>query len=203
MADDQTAPQRRRGRLLEDALLEAAWLEIKEHGWSDFSMSRTADRAGASKKSLYARWPDKGALVAATLFHKSATRARPFEPVGDLREDLRRVMSAAADMLAGPMGTAVRGLYASLPTLPSEYRLLTDENRPARAVQDVLDQARANGQLGEGPIPPRVIGLGTHLVTMHYLGRDAPPDAVVIEEILDHVWLPSLRAAATEADVAR
>jgi len=82
--DPLRASQRRRGQVLEDALIEAAWAEVKEHGWLDFSMSRTAERAGASKKSLYARWPDKSSLIAATMRHAAVTKPEPIVPSGVL-----------------------------------------------------------------------------------------------------------------------
>jgi hypothetical protein len=54
--DHRTRP-RRRGRALDMAILEATIVEIDKYGYAAFSVERVAERARASKASLYRRWP--------------------------------------------------------------------------------------------------------------------------------------------------
>ena len=61
-------PQRRRGEVLEKALLDAAWAELTERGYDDLTVDAVATRAGTSRAVLYRRWPSKQELVLATLF---------------------------------------------------------------------------------------------------------------------------------------
>ena len=51
--------QRKRGAALEDAILEAAYAELSEVGYSAFSVEGVAARARTGKASIYRRWPTK------------------------------------------------------------------------------------------------------------------------------------------------
>ena len=53
---------RRRGTKLEDALLDAAWEELQEVGYTRLTMEAVAARAGTSKPVLYRRWPNRARL---------------------------------------------------------------------------------------------------------------------------------------------
>jgi AcrR family transcriptional regulator len=46
---------RRRGRHLEDALLDAAWAELTERGYAGFTLESVAKRAGTSTPVIYRR----------------------------------------------------------------------------------------------------------------------------------------------------
>ena len=54
--DYRTRP-RRRGQVLDVAILEAVITEIDLSGYSGLSVERVAERARASKASIYRRWP--------------------------------------------------------------------------------------------------------------------------------------------------
>jgi AcrR family transcriptional regulator len=64
--DHRTRP-RRRGHALDKAILQATLVEIDMSGYAALSMERVAERARASKASLYRRWPSKVELVLAAL----------------------------------------------------------------------------------------------------------------------------------------
>src|SRR5262249_59916644 len=49
--------RRRRGRDLEEAILEAAWDELVAVGYAHMTVDGVAARAPASKAVLYRRWP--------------------------------------------------------------------------------------------------------------------------------------------------
>ena len=60
-------PTRRRGSKLEAALLQAAWDELTEAGYTAFTMEGVAARAKTSRAVLYRRWPNRPELVVAAL----------------------------------------------------------------------------------------------------------------------------------------
>src|SRR5256885_3312216 len=64
------------------------------------SMERIASRAGASKVSLYKRWPSRAELVVAALRHQ---RREPEQApdTGSLREDVLTLLRRAAARLDG------------------------------------------------------------------------------------------------------
>src|SRR5882757_6165421 len=67
MADDPrkqptAGPVRRRGAVLEEAILRAAVDELTESGYPGLTMDRVAKRAGTNKNAIYRRWPNRLAL---------------------------------------------------------------------------------------------------------------------------------------------
>jgi AcrR family transcriptional regulator len=66
-------------------LLDVATEVFLEHGFKGASMSEIARRAGASKQTLYARYPSKAALFAALVERKSSLL---FEAIGALGQDI-------------------------------------------------------------------------------------------------------------------
>ena len=52
-------PKRRRGDVLEAALLDSAWEEIVEKGYDRFTIESVAERARTSRDVIYRRWPGK------------------------------------------------------------------------------------------------------------------------------------------------
>lgn len=62
-SQDHRKRPRRRGAVLNSAIFEAVRAEIPEAGYSALTMDRVAERARASKASLYRHWPGRAALV--------------------------------------------------------------------------------------------------------------------------------------------
>jgi AcrR family transcriptional regulator len=79
-------PGRPLNAAIDEQLLHATQDLLIEDGFERLSMDAVARRCGASKATIYRRWPSKTALVvaaAAALFH-----APQLPDTGDLREDL-------------------------------------------------------------------------------------------------------------------
>ena len=188
--------QRRRGDLLEAAILSAAWDELVEHGWSDFNMPRVAARAGTGKASVYSRWPTKAALVAATAHRHTQFGPYPLDLSHPLEETLRGLLRGAVHLLSGPFGSAVRALASDLPSIPVELREPFDSSVAVRVAVDVIDHARTTGELGPDPIDPHVVNVGFDVLTQRFLMAAEPPGPDVVARIVADIWLPALRAAA-------
>ena len=202
VADHRTRP-RRRGTALDDAILQATIAEIDHHGYSDLSIERVAERARASKASVYRRWPSKVALVLAAVHHQLPdTAAAP--DTGSLRGDLLALFLGAARQLSGPAGVAIRGMLGDAlraPELHAELRRYT-RGRSITALRDVLRRAGQRGDLTPESITPRQLETGMSVLRFHFLVHGAPiPDTVVVE-IVDEVVLPLFRAAAPPGSAA-
>lgn len=80
------SPGRPVNSAIDEQLLRAAQDLLIEEGFERLTMDAVARRCGASKATLYRRWPSKVALVVAA----AAALFRPPElpDIGDLREDL-------------------------------------------------------------------------------------------------------------------
>lgn len=92
-------------------LLEVATQVFLEQGFKGASMSEIARRAGASKQTLYARYPSKSELFAALMERKSS---HLFEAIGPLTQDrsLRETLISFGSELLGMILTdEARGLH--------------------------------------------------------------------------------------------
>src|SRR5690349_10368408 len=87
---------RRRGEALEEALLDAAWEELRQRGYAGFTMESVADRARTGRQVLYRRWPSRRDLVVATISRYFDRNPVPPPDTGSLRGDLIAYLSAAS-----------------------------------------------------------------------------------------------------------
>src|ERR1700728_916175 len=95
------APQRRRGRALEEALLESAWAELTDRGYDDFTIDAVAGRGGTSRAVLYRRWPDKQQLVLAALAYAAGKDVVVAPDTGSLRGDVIGLLQRANEVRIG------------------------------------------------------------------------------------------------------
>jgi AcrR family transcriptional regulator len=195
---DHRARPRRRGHALDTAILKATIAEIEVAGYAALSMERVAERAKASKASLYRRWPSKVELVMAAIYDLLPEPATTAD-TGSLRKDLLALLRTAADMLDGPAGIAIRGLVSdALRDEELAVRLRTyTRGRSAAAMGDVIRRAVGRGELGPGTITTRQVEAGLWVMRFHFLIHGGPVPEQVIVEIVDEVILPLLHAAAS------
>jgi AcrR family transcriptional regulator len=135
------APRRGRPRSekSQQAILSAAAELLQEQGLNQLSVEAIADRAGASKATIYRWWPSKEVLALDALFSDWRS-ALPDEPdTGSLADDLLAMVGPWVRVLAArPYGGIIAGLIVraqSDPDFAEAYR--------TRFVEPRRDQARA------------------------------------------------------------
>jgi AcrR family transcriptional regulator len=188
---------RRRGRALEDALLDAAWEELRASGYAHLTMERVADRAGTSRAVIYRRWRNRAELVVAALRHRRPVTAGGAIPdTGTLRGDLLVVMGAAARRVAGPGTGTFVGLLADLLADEASYEgVLSDLLRSGGELMDtILARAAARGE-ARSSVPERVRRLPLDLLRHEVILTHRPPTDEAIEEIIDAIFLPLVRVS--------
>ena len=147
---------RRRGEELYAAIFEATLAELAA-GYSRLAMERVAARAGASKASLYRRWPNRAELVVAALRHQyGGPELTP--DTGNLRDDLLALLRRGAARLDGVFGEAARGLMAESLTDPDRTaslraNMFTTRNRLMR---EILNRAAARGDISPAAVTPQL-----------------------------------------------
>lgn len=193
-----SGPQRRRGEELYAAIFEATLAELAEVGYSRLAMERIAARAGASKASLYRRWPSRAELVVAALGHHYGG-PEPAPDTGSLRDDVLALLRLGATRLNGIFGVAARGLMAETLTDPDRtaslrVNMFTVRNR---LMHEILERAAARGDISPTAITPERIELAPALVDHHFLMHGAPIPDEVLTRIVDNILLPLLTATAT------
>jgi AcrR family transcriptional regulator len=192
---------RRRGRELEDALLEAAYTELIEGGLAAFTLDGVAARARTSRPVLYRRWPTREELVIAAIRHHDERHRPPVPDTGTLRGDLIAVLRGANQhrmQLIAPVLAQLSGYFLETGRTPAELRreLIGD-----RVTSDTVIIARAveRGEIDPARITPRVAALPFDLFRHEILMTQAPVPDEVIEEIVDLIALPVMTGAVPPA----
>lgn len=87
---------RRRGATLEQAILGAAWEELMQVGYRDFTIEGVAARAQTGKQAIYNRWTGRAELVIAAIREHAAAFSGALPNTGDLRADVLALLRRAA-----------------------------------------------------------------------------------------------------------
>jgi AcrR family transcriptional regulator len=187
---------RRRGAELENAVLDAAWDVLVEHGYQGFTYEAVAARAGTSRPVLYRRWPQRDVLLLATLAR--AWRAQPIEipDTGDLRDDaigFLRNADATRNRMITLISVQLMDYFRATGTTFGELREMLRPPGEPTPFETIVARAVQRGDLPDVPRSPRVVNLPFDLLRHDVLMTMRPlPDESIIE-IVDEAWLPLLR----------
>ncbi|WP_017612336.1 TetR/AcrR family transcriptional regulator [Nocardiopsis salina] len=196
---DHRRRPRRRGEALVAAILEATIAELEDHGYAALTMEKVAERAKASKASLYRRWPTRAELVLDAAY-SIAPRPEIVPDGGSLREDLLYVLRRTAVTLSGPAGEALRGLMAEIlpdPERTREVRAHT-QGLGRQTMGEVVQRAVERGEIEPAAVRPRRLDVGQALLRNHFLFHHEPIQDAMIVEIVDTVLLPLFRSVPEE-----
>lgn len=114
IADDETLRGRGRPRD-EDArarILQASLEALEELGYPGITCDAIAERAGASKSTIYRWWPHKEAVMLEAL-RESVAQELPFPNSGSLKQDIRIQLHNFVKLLTGPRGRVFKGMIAA------------------------------------------------------------------------------------------
>ncbi|MFI6333411.1 TetR/AcrR family transcriptional regulator [Streptomyces sp. NPDC050535] len=108
-APARTASPRRRGAVLERAILDAALDQLSTVGWNGLTMEGVAARAQTGKAAVYRRWPSKEELVADAL--RAGLPSLTDSPdLGSVRDDLLELCRRAREAMYSQSGFALRSV---------------------------------------------------------------------------------------------
>jgi AcrR family transcriptional regulator len=79
---------RRRGKELEDAILNSTWKLLKEEGYENLTMDSIAENASTTKTVLYRRWNGKAEIIIAAAKQHLPEFKLTVPNTGNLRKDL-------------------------------------------------------------------------------------------------------------------
>ncbi|WP_228003215.1 TetR/AcrR family transcriptional regulator [Nocardia australiensis] len=199
--DDHRKAPRRRGEVLERAILRAASEELAEVGYVGFGIDRVAARAGTNKTTIYRRWPSRAAL--ATAAFRDTALADDLPDTGDLRADALAMLRAAAERIASRQGEILQVLATEMRSEPELMAEVRDELIGAGITRwlTLLGRAVARGQARPEALSPRIATVAVDLLRNEYLlrGVTAVPDTTIIE-IIDTIYLPLVRPHTEQDD---
>lgn len=189
---------RRRGAVLEEAILRAAAEVLREAGAGGLTMDEVARRAGTNKNAIYRRWPNRVALGVAA-YRRLADAEITVPDTGSLRDDALDLLRRANSTWSSPHGEILRGLIATAGSAPELLAELRDGGGGAyeAAWLTVLGRAVARGEAVAEALHPRVASAPVALLRNEYMTRGVPavPDGVLVE-IVEEVFLPLVRGRA-------
>ncbi|ODQ96853.1 TetR family transcriptional regulator [Mycobacterium intermedium] len=180
---------------MEAALLAAAWDELNERGYDDFTIDGVAARACTSRAVLYRRWPGKPELVQAALIAASKKAPITVPDTGSLRGDVMNLLRQANSRrfhLAVTAMTRLDHFYRDTGTTIAELRDAI-ETEQGVLMETLIARAVDRGEIRPGQITGRVARLPVDLLRHDVLFTLKPLTDQVIEEIVDEVFLPLVR----------
>jgi AcrR family transcriptional regulator len=105
----QAASPRRRGAVLERAILDATLEQLSTVGWNGLTMEGVAAGAQTGKAAVYRRWPSKEELVEEAL-RAGLSSLEGAPDLGNVREDLVALCLHARDAMFSRPGVALRSV---------------------------------------------------------------------------------------------
>ena len=189
---------RRRGEILEQAILLAAWEELGEAGYARLTMERIAIRAQTNKTALYRRWPNKAKIVAAAIIQHMPKPALTTPDSGNLRTDMLQLFQSFATPLQGIGAETIHGLLVEyhgddlIALLP---KIMPPKNggKLNSIMKTILENAEKRGEVRLDRIADRVISLPADLFRYELLTTHEPPSDETVIGIIDDIFLPLVR----------
>ena len=164
---------------LGDRILDAAASCVLAYGVDRVTLAEIARRAGVSRPTIYRRWPDTRALLAALLTARIVGVLRDVPSTGGGREALIERIAGVAERLRHD--EVVMSVFHSAPELAMVYiaeRLGTSQQILIDAVATELEAAQRDGSVRAGD--PRQLAAMCLLITQSTI-----QSAQIVEPILD------------------
>ncbi|MFD3995300.1 TetR/AcrR family transcriptional regulator [Streptomyces sp. NPDC058548] len=188
---------RRRGPVLERAILEAALEQLGSVGWNGLTMEGVAVGAQTGKAAVYRRWPSKEDLVADAL--QAGLPALDEAPdLGSVREELYELCRRVRDVMYSKPGFALRAVLHECDAEAAERfhgLIVTGVVEPsARLFRDVLRRGIARGEVRADANNDLVVDVVPAM--MMYRSKVCAsewPDRE-IADLIDRIMVPLLRA---------
>lgn len=182
---------RRRGQALEDAILQAAWEEVRSVGYEELTMDAVATRAGAARSVIYRRWPNRATLVRAAVRHRLGSLADDVPDTGELREDLLSVLRRLREYCGQVGFDIVHGLLSELSDIPQDVFAVTPG-----IITVILQRAAERGEVRPERITPRVTALPGNLIRHELLIPHGDLSDAALADIIDEIFLPLVQVRA-------
>ncbi|MFD6179146.1 MULTISPECIES: TetR/AcrR family transcriptional regulator [unclassified Isoptericola] len=152
-------PRRDEAEARREAILDAATVQLAEHGFAGTTIEGVAAAAGVTKRTIYARFTDKEGLFLAAVERLHRHEQEGLHAGDDLEEVATRVVRTLHGDDAVTLHRLVVAEARQLPRLAADFYA----NGPARTVE-VLAELLAAEHPGLGDVPVRAEELYTLLL---------------------------------------
>jgi AcrR family transcriptional regulator len=187
-------PPRRRGEVREVAILQAAMILLSEVGYDQLTIDAVAERARASKATIYRHWTGKADLVTTAVRRYAGTSVTTPPETTSLRDDLVAVLQSLRASLVGQDAALILGLLVAMrrdPDLADTVRRhVLDHKREVFAV--VLARAAAQGDVPATADHTLLAEISSAALFSRALVTGEPLDDEFLGKLVDSVLLPLL-----------
>ncbi|MFE9771599.1 TetR/AcrR family transcriptional regulator [Streptomyces sp. NPDC005931] len=195
-AHAQAAASRRRGAVLERAILDAALDQLSTVGWNGLTMEGVAAGAQTGKAAVYRRWPSKEDLVADAL-RAGLPRFDAAPDLGSVREDLLSLCRRARDAMYSRPGVALRSVIHECDTAQAErfhgviYEGVVEPT--LKTLREVIERGIERGEVRSDAANAYVYDVipAMMMYRSKMCGSEWPD--VDLEEMIDQLMVPLLR----------
>jgi len=189
--EDHHTERRRRGEILEDAILQAAWNELSEVGYVHLTMERVATRASTNKATLYRRWSNKAELVVAALHEHVFSSINDVPNTGNLSNDVLIMLHNIAQPLQIIGAETIHSLMIEhfISSIPQIINIGT-EGKLTTNMMTILKNAEKRGEVNLEKISNRIISLPPDLLRYEILTTHGPISDKTLNEIVNDIFLP-------------
>ncbi|MEW1870745.1 TetR/AcrR family transcriptional regulator [Streptomyces caelestis] len=199
-AQDRTAVSRRRGAVLERAILDAALEQLSTVGWNGLTMEGVAAGAQTGKAAVYRRWPSKEDLVADAL-RAGLPRFDAAPDLGGVREDLLHLCLRARDAMFSQPGCALRSVIHECDTHQAErfHAVIFDGlvEPTIKMLRAVIERGIERGEVRADAANGYVFdAIPAMMMYRSKMCGSEWPDAD-LEEMIDRLMVPLLRPAGS------
>ncbi|XVQ16148.1 TetR/AcrR family transcriptional regulator [Spirillospora sp. CA-255316] len=192
MQHDARPGRRRRGPELDEALLDAAWEQLQSDGYAAFTIDAVARAVGTSRAVVYRRWPNRAALVLATVRAHAGTVVGHVPDTGSLEGDVLALLHQFAERMRETGIDVATGLFSELDEIPQEAKDVVPS-----AFQQVIDQARSRGEVGDAAIPDAVLAMPGMLIRYSMIAERTAPSDQALDHIAHQLFLPLVKYHAS------
>jgi AcrR family transcriptional regulator len=183
-------PGRPRSEKSQRAILAAAAELLHERPLSEISMDAVAERAAASKATIYRWWPSKELLALDAMFSEWATPLPADIDKGALRDDLRAlILPWVRRLRSAPFGRVVAALTVELHSDPAfleayRTRFLEPRRAPGRAA---FERAAERGEIAADTDVDLALDMLYGPIYHRLLNLHAPLDEGFADAVVDGV----------------
>ncbi|MFE6224699.1 TetR/AcrR family transcriptional regulator [Streptomyces sp. NPDC057854] len=195
---DGAAP-RRRGPVLERAILEAALEQLSSVGWNGLTMEGVALGAQTGKAAVYRRWPSREDLVADALQAGLPRFDEPAPDLGGFRDELYELCRRVRDAMNSRSGVAIRAvLHECDEEAAVRFRGLiqTKVVEPSkRLFSDVLERGITRGEVRPDAVDDLVLDVIPALMMYRAKVCGSEWDDAELAAVVDRIMVPLVRSA--------
>ncbi len=185
----------------DNAIQKAAIELMQEVGYERCTIGAIADRARASKATIYRRWRNKQELLISAVTRHSFTSAPDFDH-GSLRRDLIEYISERIKTLNGPDGAVISALLSAAHSdlelgklIPTTIR--EDQND---SVMHILNRGIERGEISDQADIDLILEILPGIFTYRIFMTHQSVNGKFVEQLVDGVLIPALQRKSNKKE---